>query len=792
MNTQNAKFLALILAVSGLFFFLHGVTGLGHERSSESSVSPEQASELVQHELGEGAFSSEMQRSALPEFGEIETGNADAVAHSPVVDEAEEVSVLLQVESDVALPSGGRGVRIYGSDRYRIDQPEWVGVLDDSGSAEAFMPPGTWYATVDMAPSMLWEFIIEFGAESATVSCRISQTRSCNGRCVTFAGAPVPDAVLYATAFGDASRAFPVGVTDASGAFRILVGSDRSPVGIFADHPNLGASLSEVIDVMDPMEASCTLQFLDRQVTVRGTIQSETGQRVVVGSAISVHQTSGNLEALKPAEHRPAMSDRDGRFEIKGLHAGRARVEVRTEGFMPLSERLELRDGEDREIGLTLTPSRAVSIRLLKAGDHRPVQGGEVRVTVERDGMTTLEREARSDEDGLARIDAVPEGAIRISAHHSEYGYARSEVASWAELDRIVEIFLQEGKIISSLIRDERDWPVQLEAAQVELRDEAGLLYSSEQISTNIHGEFEVLHVSPKSSIEIYVYSEEFESYDHVFADTDELLVRLERRSWTSELRGRVVDGDGFPISGVLVSFGSAGGAQVPSVFSRDNGVFVVPQAPAGEFLLVLSDELHGTPTLGPFEAVEGENDLGDLALSVGARLSVRVSVPDGAGLPPGYCCLRNLDGLILESSLIEAGVSSFDGIVPNDYILSTHVSGFADIQRRFTLADGDDRSADVSLQEGVALRVRCEFPAGVIEAKPKVRVEISQEDGSIFRATILEGGRGNYSTSLALPRSRFKVKAWREGATQIYQTSLDLRKSSTVGDELRVTWLIP
>ena len=790
MKKQTRWIGPAFLAALSLLLIVRGLGGLTGGRSSKLASSPERASELVQIELAERAADG---AHRMTWAGAVDTATESPVADGGSGDGAgsNETTVSLQVESDLKLPEGGRGFRLYGGDRYRIDRPEWLGDLDGSGRAEGTIGSGDWFVAVHAAPSMLWELNVQAGTESTTLHARIPETRACAGRCVTFDDTPLPGVTLYAVAVADSSRAFPVGEADESGAFRVVLGSEGEPVGLFAGHPALGTSLCEWVDVMDPNESELTLRFLDRRARVRGVVRSDSGP-LLEACEVRVHQESGRLERLRPSKHPAVMTDSQGRFEIGELHAGVARIRIRRDGFMPFDEKFELRDGETRELDLTLTASETAWVRLLAASGRIPIEGGLVCMTVDREGAPHLEREARSDEDGLARIQHLPEGRLRLGAHHPEHGYAPSREVTRAELAQTIELVLQEGHRRVGRVRDERGWPVQLETARVELFDPHGMLYFADQISCTVQGEFELAHVSPGSGIHIFVYGEEFEAYDRMFQDTDELLVQLRRRSWPAELSGRVIDGDGFPLSGVFVSFAAAGGARVPAVYSRDDGTFVVPQSPIGEFFLVVSKDGFGSPVLGPFEAVEGANDLGDLVLSAGARLSVDVSSPGVASLPRGYCCLRDLDGMILETSRIEEGVARFEGVAAADYLLSTHVPGFSAVQQRITLSDDGSHSTDVVLQDGVTLRIRCQFPTQVIETRPRVRVELLQESGAVFRATIVEDAGGGFSTALSLPRGRYEVRAWREGQSEEYQAPLDLREASFAGDELQASWPIP
>ncbi len=118
------------------------------------------------------------------------------------------------------------------------------------------------------------------------------------------------------------------------------------------------------------------------------------------------------------AQSFAALTDAEGKFAIGKLPPGRFIVNVDRAGFVapPNGNRLsdsQLRPDEKKEdVKLTLTPTGAISGRVLNAG------GGEVQgAIVSLDGAPFGINPATTDEKGQFRITGVPPGRYRVLAN---------------------------------------------------------------------------------------------------------------------------------------------------------------------------------------------------------------------------------------------------------------------------------------------------------------------------------------------------------------------------------------
>ena len=542
--------------------------------------------------------------------------------------------------------------------------------------------------------------------------------------------------------------------------------------------------------MQESSDADLRLLFPLRDSLIQGVVLTQN-RLPVPGASVRVIQQSGRLDSILPSAHPPVTTDLGGRFTVDRLHSGEAQVEVRSDRFVTKKERVELDVEGISELELILEEKRGATFRVTRANDGSPVEGAVVRLKV-YSGSSPREVEAKSGEDGIAIIDHVPAGNIELSSFSAQYGYSVSRSLVHDDLSNVVDIVLHRGEMRRGMVRDDRDWPVQVKVLQVQLLDEQGDGYAALQVSSNMAGNFVIDNVAPQSEIRISIFDDEFEYFDKSFLDPDPLLVQLRRRDWRAELRGRVVDANGNPIAGAMVSCVPAGGAPIPAVYSEDDGGFFVPQAPVGQVFFILTKEGSGSPMFGPIDVQEGANELGDLRLSTGSNVSVRVRRGGKPVESQGYCCLCNMDGFVLSTAWIRDGEARFEGVMDRSYLLSLHVPGCSGLQRTVVLQEGENVPIDLEVDPGLAVLAKLRFDAGVVESSPRVLIEVERPGSGVLKYKVIQDAQGGYSKLMSLPRELLEVRLWREGLAERRTFRLDLSGSWDHTGELEVDWFVP
>jgi len=193
----------------------------------------------------------------------------------------------------------------------------------------------------------------------------VARAARVSGRVLDPAGMPAAGAEVRAAA--DAPRArrdTPRARTEDDGSFR-LEAVPPGVVALVARGGDLADGPPEVLELLPGEERTGVVLRLRPGATVRGQVLDGAG-RPEVGARV---EASGLAEEL--------LTDEDGRFEARGIPPGPARILARTQGDLELWCRLELQEGERRDVVLRATEGPPVRLH------------GEVRAegVALRDGM---------------------------------------------------------------------------------------------------------------------------------------------------------------------------------------------------------------------------------------------------------------------------------------------------------------------------------------------------------------------------------------------------------------------
>lgn len=765
MNSAHLKLaLAALVGLLGLYFLRSGATGVFSARDDVQREREARLESIPEAEVtlpGGGVV-----REELVARGDGEGGDA-----AESVAERARTEVRIHIVCSVPFPEGAGGLRIYRGSRYESAYPEWQGEVDAEGKVTCALEPGDWWVALHAAPSTLFELRVPDAPEGIDWTQTLDHAHVVSGRCVDPGGSPVGGAEVFAAMDVDHRRAFPLLHANEDGRFRVLVGSRGEVVQLFAHTEALGTSLLTEVDPLDPTVEEVVITFAPRLSTLRGRVQTSEGEPLE-GAEVRLLQKSGSLALVRPDEHQPLLTGADGRFEVAGLHPGRARVEARMAGYVTEVQRLTIEEENTEEVLLVMQPSRSLRVLVRAPGGEAPAPGATVQLSLAGAEAGSGEGPKKTtDRAGRVAFDGLPAGEIVVRARHPRLGFARAlQVAAGQDE---VEIILEPGETRLGRVEDDRGWPVQLKGALVEVKGTEGGVYTTSMMECDTDGTFELTHLPPRAALRVHVFDEGYDSYDRRFAPDEELLVKVQRKSWDASVLGRVVDGAGEPIQGADIAISAAGNPTIPMLASRSDGTFSFPEVPVGQFVLVVFVGDEGPRTLGPYQATAGPNDLGDLVIHEGGALRVNVTGTGGVAPQKGYCCLRTTEGLILLTSVLKEGSCRFDGVVPGEYLLSTYVRGYATPSEPMTIADGASEILDVELVRGLSVRLSCEVPRTDAQPNDKVFVEVRDGERLAFQGVLLQGAGGGYGTSFGLVPGSYRIEAWRSGQEERFTRSV-------------------
>ncbi|MFH0947021.1 MAG: carboxypeptidase regulatory-like domain-containing protein [Planctomycetota bacterium] len=148
----------------------------------------------------------------------------------------------------------------------------------------------------------------------------------------------------------------------------------------------------------------------------------------------------------KPLPQARIIHGEDGSATVERLGASVYSLLVRAEGFAAAREMADLTQGS-REIRVSLQPAKGIEVQVLRAADGTPVQYACVKALPVDEGSLELQAEAlaRTDQNGLARLDGLRDEPYRIVAEHP--AYAAAVVQTSFEEPRVTVELAQGGSI---------------------------------------------------------------------------------------------------------------------------------------------------------------------------------------------------------------------------------------------------------------------------------------------------------------------------------------------------------
>lgn len=268
------------------------------------------------------------------------------------------------------------------------------------------------------------------------------------------------------------------------------------------------------------------------------------------------------------------VSGKDGKYTLRAVPAGSARVVAVASGFVPVRQNVPLRAGPWGHMDIQLQPARTVSVIVRnRRGDPLPAA-----FAIGSWGQT------RADEHGKIELTLTPDARVV----DCEIG-ARDYQSSSFTIDSNrppSEVILEDAVVFSGLILSKAGNPMPGAIVTVMQMGRSGRI-SPEPVKSDAAGRF-VFPLFYPSVCEVRVtkpgYVEKRITYDDQPAPAF-LEIRLE--SPNTGFFGRAVDSDGKPVKRFGLVFGSSS-TPTGGVYSRDvendEGRFCITDIPAGTY----------------------------------------------------------------------------------------------------------------------------------------------------------------------------------------------------------------
>ncbi|GAA4999994.1 MFS transporter [Actinopolymorpha pittospori] len=169
----------------------------------------------------------------------------------------------------------------------------------------------------------------------------------------------------------------------------------------------------------------------------------------------------------------------------------------------------------------------------------------------------------------------------------------------------------------------------------------------------------------------------------------------------TNRITGRVLRGNGSPIKGAALTLIDLGGHQVARAVSDDSGVYGVPVASAGTYVLIASAGTHH-PQASTITANGGSIEV-NLVLAGRTRLFGTITVADtGAPVPDATVTLTDERGEVIMAGVTGAdGGYSLEGLSGGMFTMVVSAARHRPVATAVTVPQGGEEQFDLELVGG-------------------------------------------------------------------------------------------
>ncbi len=683
-------------------------------------------------------------------------------------------------------------VRLVGSGEPVVEQPVslvgWdvparLAALTDSAGEAVFepVPPGRYFEDGGLGLRL-----VEVRDHGETlVEVEVSRQFTLRGRVTDELGRPVPGAEVWTTGFhlsfeGASRRA----VTDAAGRFawdshgagypceNVFARADGyvpSPVHAVTAEL-LGDDAEEIILALRPAELA----------VVSGTVVSATDGEPVAGATVTLRpRTPAPVEGLenraaflrypRSTPRQSTRADQHGAFSFEDVSAGEASFRIRAEGYGVLDTLRTLQPGRSTGLRFELGAPLAIHGRVVD-GEGRAVVGAIVSAPSVADQFRAP---CATDADGRYRVEPVPGRNIRLSAEAEGYEYAQVEVTipedAWdveqqIELQRSAELL---GVLLGESGAPLVGWGVMPAARAIGV------------FETDSQGHFAL----PLAEAQELVASSPAPARGMPSGPPRRIVRDAEQRSdgrwvWraleadapSATIAGRIVIEPAVDRPRLVLRLHAPVLGLVRSLLLElrpdgDGSSFECGPWPPGDYALELwaaeGEDRIPVFALGTRSIERNQRlDLGTLRIPAAVPLAVSVVRPEDVSPRAVRCDLLRQPG----ETKVPGGVD-LDGrfvttaLAPGDYLLRISGSGFAPVERRFTLRPGEPESIRIELAACRDLKLTLEWR----REQPlhgQVRVLIHDHDSGVLRATgaVWATELLRHGANLGLPDGRYRL----------------------------------
>ncbi|MFC7370130.1 carboxypeptidase regulatory-like domain-containing protein [Fictibacillus iocasae] len=405
---------------------------------------------------------------------------------------------------------------------------------------------------------------------------------------------------------------------------------------------------------------------------ITGTVTDAATGLPLGGTTVRILDEAGNILA-------ELITDASGAFTSPGLAAGSYTVVVINPDYQGFVTDITLASGETVTLNIALQANPgSITGSVVNALTGLPIAGAFVEVFL---GFTPL-ISGFTDLNGNFTFEGLPEGLLTVTASAPSFAIDSEDVTVFAGEQSIVNLALIENPAsVSGQVVTSTGTPVA--NATVRAVDQAGQIIAT--VTTDSLGQFTFDNLPP-GVITLLASADGFPSSStDVTLEPGEVLtgvLLILQETVTSAISGNVIDTNGNPVAGAVVSVFDENGNLAGTAITDENGGYTVDNLPSGT-LTVNVTALNFVDQSRDIFLDPGQilPDVDFILSPVTGFGSLSGTVTDNRGRPVAGALveIRNANGALVDTEITnEAGSFFSDGLAAGGYTVTVTAAGFS------------------------------------------------------------------------------------------------------------------
>jgi hypothetical protein len=440
-----------------------------------------------------------------------------------------------------------------------------------------------------------------------------------------------------------------------------------------------------------------------RDVYVRDYVMTAT-RSVLTGTATD-NYTGAPLEGVTLTARQDDIglvetvtTGPNGSYTFASLPRGPVDVTAELDGYELFEQTVVLRAAQTELLEVGMEPILStLDGSILDDVDGQPIADAEVTLTelrqVNGDVTEIVFGTTTSAADGTYRFEGIPQGTYLVTGAGFEYVTTVSDEIVFTPGDQLLQdLRLPPDGVFSGTVTDDATGEP-ISGAFVTVVE------TGQEVSTNAAGFYRVTVTGGSYRLEFEAagYAPAFREV--TVANGQELTVNVELDEYTTAGGGTIRDGlTGNRLSGATVRVLDAGGTEVESLTTNNQGQFTLPALPGGSYSLEVARDGYLTRTF-PITVVPGQPLTANLALDPVATISGVVTATEtGDPIEDASVTVTTTGGDTATTATTEADGTYAAEVAGGTYLVTITADDRDSVQQLVTIARGGSATVDAAL----------------------------------------------------------------------------------------------